>query len=71
VVEHGRRLVCADCLRRESAVDTPAPRRLPWAAVVQWAVAVAVAWLVFYGLAIALRQMPATRASDSPVRPTR
>ena len=54
VVEHGRRLVCADCLRKESSPAPAAARRFAWASVVQWVVAAAVLWLVFYGLASAL-----------------
>jgi hypothetical protein len=59
VVEHERRLLCADCL---AALTRPAAgrRRVWWWAwvPVQWGVGVLVAWLSFHGLGRVLSELP-------------
>jgi hypothetical protein len=63
VVEHEQRLLCAECLRREAGRTAARGadgwrRRLPWAAAAQWAAALAVVWVTFYGATAVLRRVP-------------
>ncbi|MFN0126613.1 MAG: hypothetical protein ACKV19_08010 [Verrucomicrobiales bacterium] len=65
VVEHDRRLVCAECLRHQVMGSTAGRervwrQRVPWAAGVQWGVAILCLWWLFYGLGVMLRRIPAT-----------
>ena len=61
VAEHGGRMICAACLRRENERAPATPRR--WsralAGSVLTVVAVFVAWSFFFGLAELLREIPA------------
>lgn len=63
VVEHGGRLMCGECLRRESAAAEGTARswwrRAPLAASLQWLMAAVVLWWLFYGVAGVLRRIPA------------
>ena len=51
--------MCADCLQREAGRGRERAGRVPWAALVQWVVAAAVLWVLFYGVAGVLRRVPA------------
>ncbi len=60
VTEHGGKLVCASCLAAAAKAKSPprARRRLRPAPVVQTAVALAVAWALFYYFATFLTGIP-------------
>lgn len=58
VTEHEDRVICAECLRKQEAAEAPGRRLGMIVLALQWAVALFVVWLAFYGLGQGLASLP-------------